>query len=324
MLKGRTQMKHLRSRRQLASAALATMTVVSVSLAATPAATAAPAKLKSIFFANPLPSYPSFALANRCFSAETKKLGIQSTSSGPSGLTVNNQYTLDGISQAIADHYGAIIMVPIEPPQFDPLIKQARAAGILVATINTGNSTTLQNVELGTDYTDQAATIVANLAKRPGQQYLLEVGNSAGGPQLLFVNGLKAGIASHPNVHLVTQVFDGGDPNQTTDVVETALEAHPNVNIVVTWEGTATQGVVTAIKESHNVGKIFGVVNDLTPESIAGMKGGEVYGISKQNFCGMATGAVDDLAAIAQGKPVPKYVDTGITFVTKQNLAMNE
>ena len=51
-----------------------------------------------------------------------------------------------------------------------------------MATLNTGNSTTLQNVELGTDYTDQAATIVANLAKRPGQQYLLEVGNSAGDP----------------------------------------------------------------------------------------------------------------------------------------------
>jgi ribose transport system substrate-binding protein len=321
-------MKHLRSRRSLGSAALATMTLVSVSisapLAATPAAAAASAKLKSIFFANPLPSYPSFALANHCFSAETKKLGIQGTTSGPSGLAVNNHYTLDGISQAIADHYGAIIMVPIEPPEFDPLIKQARAQGILVATLNTGNSTTLQNVELGTNYTDQAATIVTNLAKRPGQQYILEVGNSAGGPQLLFVNGLKAGITSHPSVHLVTQVFDNGDPNQTTDVVESALEAHPNVNVVVTWEGTATQGVVTAIKESHKVGKVFGVVNDLTPESIAGLKSGEVYGVSKQNFCGMATGAVDDLAAIAQGKPVSNYIDTGITFVTKQNLAANE
>ena len=265
-----------------------------------------------------------WALANRCFARATKKLGIKGTTSGPSGLNVNNQYTLDSISQAIADNYGAIIMVPIEPPQFTSLMKQARSKGILIATLNTGNSTTLQNVELGTNYTNQGKTIIANLAKRPGQQYLLALGQNAGGPQLLFVKGLKAGIAEHPSVHLVAQIFDNADPNQTTDVVESALTAHPQVNIVVSWEGTATQGIVTAIRESHKVGKVFGVVNDLTPESIAGMKAGEIYGISKQNFCGMATGAVNALASIAQGKKVPSYIDTGITFVTKQNLAANE
>lgn len=265
-----------------------------------------------------------WALANRCFASATKQLGIRGTTSGPSGLNVNNQYTLDSISQAIADNYGAIIMVPIEPPEFTSLMKQAKAKGILIATLNTGNSTTLQNVELGTNYTDQGQTIVANLAKRPGQQYMLALGQNAGGPQRLFVNGLEAGIKQHPNVHLVAQIFDNADPNQTTDVVDSALTAHPKANIVVSWEGTATQGIVTAIRESHKIGKVFGVVNDLTPESIAGMKAGEIYGISKQNFCGMATGAVKDLAAVAQGKKVPSYIDTGITFVTRHNLAKNE
>ena len=125
------------------------------------------AKLKSIYFANPLPNYPVWAQANKCFTAETKKLGIPGTTSGPSGLTVNNQFVFDRISQAIANGVGAIIMVPIVPDQFTPLMKQAQAKGILVATLNTGNTTTAQNVELGTDYTGQGKTIVANLAKRP-------------------------------------------------------------------------------------------------------------------------------------------------------------
>jgi ribose transport system substrate-binding protein len=282
------------------------------------------AKLKSIYFANPLPDYPVWSTANKCFSAETKKLGIAGTTSGPSGLAVNNQFTLDRISQAIADGTGAIIMVPIVPDQFTPLIKQAHAKGILVATLNTGNTTTSQNVELGTDYTDQGKTIVANLAKRPGQQNVLVLGNQAGGPQGLFVSGIQAGIKAHPSVHYVGQIFDGADPTKTADVVEAALTGHPTVNMIVTWEGTATPGVITAIKEANATGKVFGVVNDLTPQSIAGMKSGQIYGISKQNFCGMATGAVDDLAAIAGGKSFPHYIDTGITFVTKSTLAKEE
>jgi ABC-type sugar transport system substrate-binding protein len=277
--------------------------------------------LKSVFFANPLPDYPVWAEANKCFAKETKQLGITGTTSGPTGLSVNNQFDLDRISQAIANGAGAIIMVPIVPDEFTPLIKQARAKGILVATLNTGNTTTSQNVELGTDYTTQGETIVANLAKRSGPQNLLVLGNQAGGPEGLFVKGIEQGISSHPSVHLEGQIFDNGDPTTTPDTVVSGLTGHPTVNVVVTWEGTATQGVVTAIKESNDTGKVVGVVNDLTPESIAGLKGGQIYGISKQNFCGMATGAVQDLAALTAGKHVPRYVDTGITFVTKQNLA---
>ena len=300
--------------------ALAALSCLVSAAAATAASGAATQKLTSVYFANPLPDYPVWAEANKCFANETKKLGISGTSSGPTGLTVNNQFDLDRISQAIANGTGAILMVPIVPDEFTPLIKKAKAKGILVATLNTGNTTTAQNIELGTDYTHQGETIVANLAKRAGAQNVLVLGNQAGGPQGLFLKGIMAGIKQHPSVHYEGQIFDGGDPTKTPDVVVSGLTGHPTVNVIVTWEGTATQGVVTAIKESNDTGKVVGVVNDLTPESIAGLKGGQIYGISKQNFCAMASGAVQDLAAIKTGKHMPKYVDTGISFVTKTNL----
>lgn len=303
----------------------ATVTSGCVIAALTASASAAHAKhhgkLSSIYFANPLPSYPEFAIASRCFLSETRKLGIKGGTGGPPGASVDNQFTLDGISQALADGYRAIVMVPIAPAEFTPAIKRARKHGVLVATLNTGNTTTAQNVELGTDYADQGRAIVAALSKRKGQQNVLVLGNQAGGPQGLFVHGIVSALKRYRNVHYLGQVFDGGNPSQTPSVVVSALEAHPTANMVVTWEGSSTQGVVTAIKESNDTGKVFGVVNDLTPESIAGLKGGQVYGISKQNFCGMATGAVKDLVAISEGKHVPRYINTGITFVTKSNLA---
>jgi ribose transport system substrate-binding protein len=305
----------------LAAVAASGLALAGVTAVASGATSGSSKKLSSIYFANPLPDYPVWAEANKCFASATKKLGISGTSSGPTGLAVNNQFDLDRISQAIANGTGAIIMVPIVPDQFTPLMKQARKKGILVATLNTGNTTTAQNVQLGTDYTHQGETIVANLAKRHGAQNVLVLGNQAGGPEGLFLKGIKAGIAKHSSVHYEGQIFDGADPTKTPDVVTSALTGHPTVNVIVTWEGTATQGVVTAIKESNDTGKVVGVVNDLTAESIAGLKGGQLYGISKQNFCAMATGAAQDLAALKAGKHIPRSVDTGITFVTKQNLA---
>ena len=83
-------------------------------------AASSPAKLKSIFFANPLPDYPDWATANKCFESETAKLGIKGVTQGPTGLQVNDQFVLDRISQAIAQNYNALMAVPITPSAYEP------------------------------------------------------------------------------------------------------------------------------------------------------------------------------------------------------------
>lgn len=280
--------------------------------------TASSAKLKSIFFANPLPSYPDFATADKCFLSETKRLGIQGTTQGPTGLQINDQFVRDRISQAIAQKYGAIIMVPINPPEYELLMQRAKSQGILLATLNTGTATTTQNLEVGTDYPTQGASVATNLGKRSGQQNVGIVTNAAGGVGDVIINAFKAHLPS--NVQVVATAFDGGDPSKTVDVVEPMMTAHPEINIIFSWEGTAVAGISTAIKEKNAVGKVFGVVNDLTPQVVDGIRSGTIYGTSQQHFCKMATSAVDLLADVSAGKQVPATTDTGTTFVTKSNL----
>jgi hypothetical protein len=89
-------------------------------------AASSPAKLKSIFFANPLPDYPDWATADKCFESETAKLGVKGVTQGPTGLQVNDQFVLDRISQAIAQKYNALIAVPITVG-VQPLFQRARA-----------------------------------------------------------------------------------------------------------------------------------------------------------------------------------------------------
>ena len=274
--------------------------------------------LKSIFFANPLPAYPDWATANGCFYSEAKKFGLKAVSQGPTGLQVNDQFVLDRISQAVAQKYSAMIVVPITPSEYQPIIKRARAQGMMVGTLNTGDSTTAQNFEIGTSYPVLGKEVAKNIGDRGGQQYLGLVTNGPGGIGATIFGALEANLPS--NVHLVATAFDNGDPTKTEDAVAQMLIAHPNVNVIYSWEGTAVAGISAAIKQEHRVGKTAGVVNDLTPQVVAGINDGTIYGSNRQHFCNMAKDAVDDFVAVSRGKSVPALTDTGTTFVTKANL----
>jgi ABC-type sugar transport system substrate-binding protein len=284
-----------------------------------PGTGAAHGKLKSIFFANPLPAYPDWGTANKCFYAEVKKFGLTGVSQGPTGLQVNDQFVLDRISQALAVGYSAMIVVPITPSEYQPIIQRARAQHMMVATLNTGSSTTAQNFEIGTSYPALGTEVAKNIGDRGGQQYLGLVTNGPGGIGATIFSALEAHLPA--NVHLVATAYDNGDPTKTEDAVAQMLIAHPNINVIYSWEGTAVAGISAAIKQQNRVGKTVGVVNDLTPQVIAGIKDGTIYGTNRQHFCLMAKTAVDDFVALSRGKTVPALTDTGTTFVTKANLS---
>jgi len=272
--------------------------------------------VKKIAFANPLPAYPVFQEADKCFNDEAKKMGIEGVTSGPTGLQMDEQFVLDRISQYIATGADGLILVPFSAAMYEPLMKEAKAQGMYVAVMNTGDTTSVQDVELGTDYGNQGKVVAENIAKRGGDQNVIILGNQPSGVHRVFVDGFKAALAGLPNVKLIDEAYDQGDPTQTTDVVSRSLTAHPDVNVVLSWEGNAVAGITTAIKEKGLVGKVVGVVNDVTPEVVAGLKDGTLYGTSKQNFCGMAAGAIDKIIALSKGEAVPKTVDTGIKFIT--------
>lgn len=301
----------------LIGVAAAAATAVSSGIAANASDNAGP--IKSIFFANPLPAYPDWHTADKCFKAEAKRLGINGVTQGPTGLQINDQFVLDRITQAIAQKsFDALMAVPITPPAYEALFKRAKKQGMRIATLNTGSATTTQDVEVGTDYPHQGAQVAKEIAKRPGQQNVGIITNQPGGIGGVIISAFEKNLP--PNVKVVATAYDSADPSKTADAVSAMLTGHPEINIVFSWEGTAVAGIETAIKEKNVVGKVFGVVNDLTPQVVDGIRGGTIYGTSRQHFCTMAKDAIDLMVAKSNGKTVPRQTDTGTTFVTKANL----
>src|SRR4051812_19502410 len=164
-----------------AAVAVAAATAVSSGIAANASQSAAGRPIKAIFFANPLPAYPDWGTADKCFKAETAKLGIKGVTQGPTGLQINDQFVLDRISQAIAQKYDALMAVPITPAAYEPLFARAKTDGMKIATLNTGSSTKTQDFTVGTDYAVQGAQVAENIGKRPGQQNVGIITNQAGG-----------------------------------------------------------------------------------------------------------------------------------------------
>jgi ribose transport system substrate-binding protein len=308
----------------VAASLLLTATACSVPSSSSSSTAGAQRQIKSIYFSNILPAYPPLGEANKCFLAEAKKLGIKAATGGPPGLTSDNQFNINLISQAIANGYDAIVSQPIDKAAFSPVMQQAKDKGIYQATMNTGDTTDIQDFTIGTDYTNLGKSFAVNIGKRGSDQQ--NVGIIAGfpsGTDNLFVDGFTKAITSEnlSNVKVVTTQYDQGDPSKTADLVAQMLTAHPEINVVLAREGSAAPGLITAIKEKNLVGKVVGLTDDVTPQVVDAIKAGVIYGTAKQDFCKMGTLSVDYLVKVSKGQKVEKSIDTGTILVTKDNLA---
>jgi ABC-type sugar transport system substrate-binding protein len=276
-------------------------------------------KLKSILFVNPLPNYPGWHLGDVCMAAEAKKLGIPYSSTGPTGGSIDTPYMLARIQQGIADKVGAIITFPVSGPEFQPVLEQARKAGILVATLYGGGSTTAQNFDAGVSYEQAAAAGAAAVAARPGKQYVGIIVATPTPPSTTWSDGFETAAKNYPNVTVVTVQYDQGNATNDVDIAAEMLIAHPNINIIATNEGAATPGVTSAIREAKKVGKVFLLANNAANGGIAAVQNGTAYATMLADGCGGVKKVIDDLEALHDGQTVPSEIDIPLKFVTKSD-----
>jgi ABC-type sugar transport system substrate-binding protein len=276
--------------------------------------------VKSLLFVNPLPDYPAWKTIGACMQQEAAKAGIAFTQAGPTGNDVDTTQMINEIQQGIANKVSAIVTFPVSAPQFDPLFAQARQAGIYVATVE-GGQTTGQNVNAGTSFEQYGQLAAKTVAHKPGHQYVAFLTEGPTGPDATFVNAFTAAAKQYPNITIVTTRYDGGDVTQSVDLATEMMTGNPQLNMFVTNEGADTPGIIAAIKQKGEVGKVFLTTNSIDSGSVPGMKAGIVYSLLLQNMCQIGTAPVDALVKISKGQPVAPNIPTQIAFATKSTLA---
>ena len=134
-------------------------------------AASSPAKLKSIFFANPLPAYPDWATADKCFDGrDERSWASRASRKGRRGCRSTTSSCSTGSRRRSRRTYDALMAVPITPSAYEPLFQRAKKQGMESRRSTPATATKTQDLEVGTDYATQGAQVAANIGKRPGQQ----------------------------------------------------------------------------------------------------------------------------------------------------------
>lgn len=283
-------------------------------------APAAAAPIKSILFVNPLPQYPAWRLIGDCIAKEAKAKGITETESGPTDGTLNTTVMMQQVQQGIANDVGAIITFPATDG-FVPLLQQARTAGIMVGTLyGAGGTASGSQVNVGANFATVGQIMVQAIAKRPGPQNVGLMIQAPTGAGKAFSDAFVAEAAKTSNVKVIATVMTGDDASKALDQANALLTAHPEINVIASHMGTATQGAAAAIKSKGLIGKAVVVANGAAGGGTQGLDDGTVYQLMMQNLCGAGTQIVDGLADINDGKTVPAQLDVGVQMFGKDGI----
>jgi ribose transport system substrate-binding protein len=278
--------------------------------------------IKKITYVNPLPSYPAFNTAGDCFKAQAAKYGWQATQVGITGTAVDNQGSINQISQAIASGTDGLLVFPTVDEMFAPVMKQARSQGMYVVALNTGDPSDGQQTTVGSDNAQTGALMADSVgAKNPEAAvgFLSLSANQRSHAEV--TDGFKKEAqAKFPKMTFPVIAYDNGDATKDVEIFNNMMRAHPELTTLVLNEGAAIAPAITAVRESGKTGKIDIVGLDLTDQTRAAIQAGTLFGVVNQGWCDMGTKAVIAMKDLSDGKPVAPFIPAELTFISKSNL----
>jgi len=282
-------------------------------LAAGAVAPAQAESLTSLLFVNPLPQYPAWRLIGDCVAKAAVAHGISATESGPTDGTLNTTVMMQQVQQGIANDVGALITFPATEG-FVPLLQQAREAGISVGTLYGAAGTEAgSQVNVGANFAKMGQIMVQAIAERDGPQKVGLMVQGPSGAAKAFSDAFASEAAATDNVTIAAVVSTNDDASKALDQASALLTAHPEINVIASHMGTATQGATAAIKAKGLEGKVVMVANGAAGGGSEGLADGTVYKILMQDMCGAGTQIVDALVDIGDGKTtVAQQLDVGI------------
>ncbi|TGV75682.1 sugar ABC transporter substrate-binding protein, partial [Mesorhizobium sp. M2D.F.Ca.ET.145.01.1.1] len=98
------------------------------------------------------------------------------------------------------------------------------------------------------------------------------------------------------NVTVAAVVYTNDDASKALDQANALLTAHPEVNVIASHMGTATQGGTAAIKSKGLTGKVVFVANGTAGGGEQGLADGTVYKLMLQDLCTAGSKMVDSVA----------------------------
>ena len=236
------------------------------------------------------------------------------------GKDVDTQIQL--VKDAIKNDVDAIVIAPLDAMRLNKVIEKAVNKGIPVITVDSDVTTSKKTAFIGTNNENFGAVAARYLADDIGGIGEVAMVSRIKGDQVTEVrtNGFKKEIEDHyQHISIVDLVYSGGDEKVAYDETNRLIADYPDLKAIYATDERDAIGVAKAISEHNLKDKIWVVGFDYSEASSEYLLDGTIDGTMIQNPYNMGYLAVRNIVKVKRGETVKKFIDTGATYVTKDN-----
>lgn len=269
--------------------------------------------------------------------------GFRSEFGGPTSGDVSQQ--LEQLDVLIRRRVNGIILCPADTKSLIPTINRAAAEGIPIVTIF-GDVT--GSAQLTTVAADEEASAY-NLAKRVIRDQKWDESAGTGPipvmvmitkPGLPFaeqrLQGIKRALSEHKSMQLVRVAANEWSDRRGAELVNAAIQEHPNLKAVFGTDSRSAVGTATALRElNKSKGAVVVTGWDNDDDTLALVQDGWVQYVSAPNMAYMIQTAVAALEAASLGylyppalklkelgvPAAPAKIDIGQSLIDRTNVA---
>lgn len=231
------------------------------------------------------------------------------------------------VENAINRKVAGIVLAPSDPVALVPAVKKAYESGIPVVLIDSG----LQNADkyfqsfLATD--NRAAGALAAeklLAKVKGGKVAVMSFTQGAQSAIERTGGFVDAVKAKSEYKLVGPYYSNSEMATALNQTEDVLGANPDLAAIFGANEPTAVGMARAVKQKGFAGKIVAVGFDGNSDLQNFVRDGTLDGIVVQSSFQMGYKGVDSIGKLLKGEKLEKFIDTGVVYVTKENIDSEE
>jgi len=234
------------------------------------------------------------------------------------------------VEQIIAKKPAGIAIAPIDKTAINTVINKAVEADIPVVLFDTNAPESNANAFVGTDHYNAGIEAAHQLAKyidHNGEVAVMKNKNTDQDRERL--EGFKVTIEqNYPNIQLVQIENGDGDQTISKEAMIRIIEEFPGLEGVFATETSSGVGVAQAIINTDRIGDTKIISYNIDKQTVDYIDEGVITGTLSQSFWGTGYWSMQllfhlehDLLLDNSGVVnIPRYIDTGINVITKENV----
>jgi ribose transport system substrate-binding protein len=255
-----------------------------------------------------------------CASTKLKDVTVQWD-----GVTAETDVTgqVNKLTNYITQGVNGIVYAATDAKALEPVTRRATDANIKVVNIDSGTNPQPTNVPLfATDNVasaQKAADLLAQSLNNQGKiAFLPFLAGSATNDQR--AQGFLDELKKYPGLDLVATQYSQSDTNTALRVTEDILSAHPDLKGIFAANEPGVIGAAQAVKKAGLTGKVVIIGWDAAPDEVTAVQQGEISALVVQNPFKMGYDGLNAVVKEIRNGTQEKSEDTGVTFVTPQNI----